>query len=109
MVDGRRRFLTGDSARHTIACNNEVQGSCASATKLALYGVWKELPALRCSVLVIVGAIHDEILIECEQGKGEAILAMARAQMREAGEDIFGPEVPLEADGSVGASWGAAH
>ena len=108
MVDGRRRFLTGDSARHTIACNNEVQGSCASATKLALYGVWKELPALDASAR-LVGAIHDEILIECEQGKGEEILAMARAQMREAGEDIFGPEVPLEADGSVGASWGAAH
>ena len=108
MVDGRRRFLIGDSARHTIYCNNQVQGSCASATKLALYGVWKELPALDLSAR-IVGAIHDEILIECEQGKGEAILAMAREQMREAGEDIFGPEVPLEADGSVGASWGAAH
>ena len=108
MVDGRRRFLIGDSARHTIYCNNQVQGSCASATKLALYGVWKELPALDLSAR-IVGAIHDEILIECTQGKGEAILAMAREQMREAGEDIFGPEVPLEADGSVGASWGAAH
>jgi DNA polymerase-1 len=108
MVDGRRCFLMGERSKHTIYCNNQVQGSCASATKLALYGVWKELPALDTSAR-IVGAIHDEILIECEQGKGEAILAMAREQMREAGEDIFGPEVPLEADGSVGSSWGAAH
>ena len=108
MVDGRRCFLMGERSKHTIYCNNQVQGSCASATKLALYGVWKELPALDASAR-IVGAIHDEILIECAQGKGEAILAMAREKMREAGEDIFGPEVPLEADGSVGASWGAAH
>ena len=35
--------------------------------------------------------IHDEVLIECKQGCGKAILAMAQAQMLNAGAEIFGP------------------
>ena len=108
MVDGRRRKLLGDAARHTIMANNIVQGSCASVMKLALYGIHQSLRGIDESAR-LVGVIHDEVLIECEQGKGEAILAMAKAQMMQAGAEILGPKVPLEAEGAVGASWGAAH
>ena len=108
MVDGRRRFLVGDSARHTIMANNIVQGSCASVMKLALYGIHSSLRNID-STARLVGVIHDEVLIECEQGKGETILAMAKAQMMQAGAEILGPKVPLEAEGAVGNSWGAAH
>ena len=109
MVDGRRRQLIGEKVeRHTTYCNNVVQGSCASAMKLALYGIYKELPALDPTAR-LVAVVHDEVLIECTQGKGEEILAMAREQMMQAGKEIFGPEVPLEAEGSVGKSWGDAH
>ena len=109
MVDGRRRYLVGEKAqRHTTMANNIVQGSCASAMKLALFGIYERLPALDPSAR-LVAVIHDEVLIECAEGKGEEILEMARGQMRQAGAEIFGPKVPLEADGSVGKSWGDAH
>jgi len=109
MVDGRRRQLIGENVqRHTTMANNIVQGSCASAMKLALYGIHKELPALD-STARLVAVIHDEVLIECAEGKGDEILAMARQQMMQAGTEIFGPKVPLEAEGSVGKSWGDAH
>ena len=107
MVDGRRRFLVGDAAKHTTMANNIVQGSCASAMKLALYGIHKSLPAID-ETARLVAVIHDEVLIECKQGCGKAILAMAQAQMLNAGAEIFGPEVPLEAEGGIGSSWGAA-
>ena len=105
MVDGRRRFLVGDAAKHTTMANNIVQGSCASAMKLALYGIHKSLPAID-ETARLVAVIHDEVLIECKQGCGKAILAMAQAQMLNAGAEIFGPEVPLEAEGGIGSSWG---
>ena len=109
MVDGRKRQLIGDNVqRHTTYCNNVVQGSCASAMKLALYGIYKELP-LHDATARLVAVIHDEVLIECAEGKGNEILAMARRQMMQAGMEIFGPAVPLEAEGSVGHSWGDAH
>lgn len=107
MVDGRQRFLVGDAAKHTTMANNIVQGSCASAMKLALYGIYQQLPSIDPTAR-LVGAIHDEVLIECAQGKGNLILEMAQKQMLSAGEEIFGDEVPLEAEGGVGESWGAA-
>ena len=107
MVDGRQRFLVGDAAKHTTMANNIVQGSCASAMKLALYGIYQQLPSIDPTAR-LVGAIHDEVLIECAQGKGNLILEMAQQQMLSAGEEIFGDEVPLEAEGGVGESWGAA-
>ena len=109
MVDGRRRYLVGEKAqRHTTFCNNTVQGSCASAMKLALFGIYERLPSIDPTAR-LVAVVHDEVLIECTEGKGDEILEMARVQMRQAGEEIFGPKVPLEADGSVGKSWGDAH
>jgi len=59
MVDGRRCFLNGVRAKHTVMCNNIVQGSCASAMKLALYGIYSGLPALDKTARLI-GVIHDE-------------------------------------------------
>ena len=108
MVDGRQRHLIGDAARHTIYCNNVVQGSCASVMKLALYGIHQNLRTIDESAR-LVAVIHDEVLIECDHGNGSTILDMAREQMKEAGAAILGTEVPMEADGAVGASWGAAH
>ena len=109
MVDGRRRQLIGDKAqRVTNFCNNTVQGSCASAMKLALYGIHKNMPAIDPAAR-LVAVVHDEVLIQCTKGKGEEIMAMAKEQMLQAGAEIFGPEVPFTSGGSVGHSWGDAH
>ena len=107
MVDGRRRWLHGDSARHTIMANNIVQGSSASAMKLALAAIYDRLPAIDTTAR-LVGVIHDEVLIECDAEHADAILAMAEAAMVEAGKEIFGDSILLEAAGGIGDSWGGA-
>ncbi|MFZ9655407.1 MAG: DNA polymerase [Limnohabitans sp.] len=107
MVDGRRRWLLDDAAKHTTMANNIVQGSCASAMKLALYAIFCRLAAIDPSAR-LVAVIHDEVLIECAEGKGEEILVMAQEAMVEAGREIFGDAILLEAEGGVGDSWGSA-
>ena len=107
MVDGRRRWLHGDSARHTIMANNICQGSCASAMKLALAAIYERLPSVDPSAR-LVGVVHDECLIECDAEHADAVLALAEAAMVEAGKEIFGDSILLEAAGGIGDSWGGA-
>jgi DNA polymerase-1 len=107
MVDGRRRYLIGESAKHTVMANNICQGSCSSAMKLALAEVYAKLPSVDTTARLI-GVIHDEILIECDPDKAFDVLALAENAMVEAGKEILGDEILLEAEGGVGDSWGSA-
>ena len=107
MVDGRRRWLVGDALKHTTMANNIVQGSCAAAMKLALYAIYERLPKIDSSAR-LVGVIHDEVLIECDPDSASSVLEMAEQSMVEAGKEIFGDEILLEAEGGIGDSWGAA-
>ena len=107
MVDGRRRWLVGDARKHTTMANNIVQGSCASAMKLALYAIHQRLPKIDRSAR-LVGVIHDEVLIECDPDSASSVLEMAEQSMVEAGKEIFGDSILLEAEGGIGDSWGSA-
>ena len=107
MVDGRRRWLVGEAAKHTTMANNICQGSCASAMKLALYALHQRLPAIDPTAR-LVGVIHDELLVECDENCADEVLAMAEKAMVEAGREIFGDSILLEAEGGVGDSWGSA-
>jgi len=107
MVDGRRRYLVGESEKHTVMANNIVQGSCASAMKLALAEVYDKLPSIDPTARLI-GVIHDEVLIECDADHAHAVLEMAENAMVEAGKEIFGDKILLDAEGGVGDSWGSA-
>ena len=106
-VDGRRRFLEEKVNIHTVMCNNIVQGSCASAMKLALHLIYERLPAIDDTAR-LVGVIHDETLIEAQAEAADEVLAMAEQAMSEAGVEIFGDEILLTAEGGIGQSWGAA-
>ena len=108
MVDGRRRILVGDQAKHTVMCNNIVQGSCASAMKLALYAIWKDLAQLDPTAR-LVAVVHDQVTIEAAEDCAAEILEFAQNCMVEAGKEIFGDEVLLEAEGGIGRTWGEAH
>ena len=108
MVDGRRRALLGDQAKYTVMCNNIVQGSCASAMKLALYGIWRDLDQLDPSAR-LVAVVHDQVTIEADENCAAEILEFAQSCMVEAGKEIFGDEVLLEAEGGIGRTWGEAH
>ena len=107
MVDGRRRFLHGEAAKHTTFANNLVQGSCASTVKLAMTVIYDRLPGIDKTARLIA-QIHDEVVIECERDKAEKVLEMAKKVMEEAGKEIFGDEIALIAEGSYGESWGDA-
>ena len=107
MVDGRRRFLHGEAAKHTTFANNTVQGSCASVVKLAMAVIYDRLPVIDKTARLIA-QIHDEVVIECERDKAEKVLEMAKKVMEEAGKEIFGDEIALIAEGSWGESWGDA-
>ena len=106
-VDGRRRFLEGGMAKYTTMCNNIVQGSCASAMKLALRMIWDRMPEIDTEAR-LVAVIHDEVLIEASEDKAHEIFDLAQNSMTEAGVEIFGDEVLLVAEGGVANSWGDA-
>ena len=108
MVDGRRRILVGDRAKHTVMANNIVQGSCASAMKLALYAIWKDLAQLDPTAR-LVAVVHDQVTIEADENCAAEILEFAQSCMVEAGKEIFGDAVLLEAEGGIGHTWGEAH
>lgn len=107
MVDGRRRFLQGETAKHTVYANSTVQGSSASAMKLALAAVHQRKTAIDPTAR-LVAVVHDELLIECDGDCADDILEMAKAAMVEAGKEIFGDDILLEADGGIGDSWAGA-
>ena len=107
MVDGRRRYLVGEKERHTTFCNNTVQGSCASAMKLAMYGIHSRMKTIDPSAR-LVAQIHDEILIECDETKADDLLSLAESIMEQAGAEIFGDDIKMVAEGGIGDSWGAA-
>ena len=108
MVDGRRRHLHGIAEKHTVFANNTVQGSCASAMKLAMYGIHKDLRTVDPTAR-LVAQIHDELLIECASDKADAVLSLAESVMTEAGAEIFGDGIEMVAEGGIGTSWGEAH
>jgi DNA polymerase I-like protein with 3'-5' exonuclease and polymerase domains len=108
MVDGRRRYLTGEAKRHTIFANNTVQGSCASVMKLAMCGIHAELRNIDLTARM-VGQVHDELLIECDEIKAPEVLELAKSSISQAGRKIFGSDIEMVAEGSFGRSWGEAH
>lgn len=106
MVDGRRRFLTGEMARPTVYANNEVQGSSASIIKRAMCLIydWKRenLPEAR-----LLLQVHDELLLQVPTGQGEPLARYAEGAITQAGREIIGDSVVLKAEAHIGRSWGA--
>lgn len=93
----RRCLLPGGRdkrwSRYTALLNTPVQGSAADGLKIALCRLHRELPA-DC---LIVGCIHDEILVEAPSGKAADIQGMVGRVMVEAMESLF-PQVRFEVD-----------
>jgi len=104
MVDGRRRWLVDDMARHTVLLNNIVQGTAASIVKQAMVGIWSRLP----NGARLVAQIHDELIVEAPEGAGEEVLEIMQRQLLLAGRLIIGDSVDMVGEGSVAKSWGQA-
>ena len=107
MVDLRRRFLSGKSAKFTTYGNNEVQGSCASVVKIAMSSIVQELPKIDPKARLVL-QVHDEIVVECSVLRSIKVLKTMEKLMSEAGREVFGDSVKFGADGGIGFNWSEA-
>jgi len=85
-------------AAERVAVNIPIQGTAADIYKLAMIEVMKRLD--EDSQLLL--QIHDELIVETSQEKGEAVAAM----MAEVMGGVIELGVPLAVDTAVGRNWG---
>jgi DNA polymerase-1 len=102
---GRRRILPEGNTwpRFTDLVNTPVQGTSADAIKHALILLHGRLP----KGAVIVATIHDEIVVECQDEDAEEVLAMTKTAMLD-GMKQLARDCPIEVDGGISRTWGAA-
>jgi DNA polymerase I len=108
-LSGRRLYLdfdpTDSSARaqaERIAKNMPIQGTSADITKLALALVWKKTRLIPDAY--IVNAVHDEIVVECNEGDTEEVARVVQQEMLQAGRTLL-KEVPMEVDIEISKIW----
>jgi DNA polymerase I len=102
-LTGRRR--DGITARNE-AINMPIQGTAADGLKLAMGRLYRELSVFEDAF--IVGAFHDELLIECNEGDAETIEKLTVKVMLEAMDELLNAELPkvrLAAESSVSTAW----
>jgi DNA polymerase-1 len=99
---GRRRLFERKNP-DTWRLNSPVQGTGADGLKLALALLWENRHACpgACPVLVI----HDEIVIEADEGQAEAAAAWLKQTMLDAMTPLLDP-VPVEVETKIGRTWG---
>jgi DNA polymerase I-like protein with 3'-5' exonuclease and polymerase domains len=102
---GRKRFwpsYSGETqAKPTEFYNSSDQGTSADITKLSLVRLYTELP----EAAHIVGAVHDEIIVECPETIAEDISQLMLKVMREEGSRVLAP-VPVDAEAVISETWG---
>jgi DNA polymerase I-like protein with 3'-5' exonuclease and polymerase domains/site-specific DNA-adenine methylase len=100
---GRRRVIRPDDPP-TFRLNSPVQGTGADGLKLALALLWKH--RAECPDAFPVLAVHDEIVVECDEPSAGAAAEWLRRTMIDAMAPLIDP-VPVEVDVKVGGSWGS--
>jgi DNA polymerase-1 len=83
--------------------NYTVQGTGGDGIKLALALLWERRG--QCQGAFPVLAVHDEIVIECDEGKADAAAAWLRAAMVDAMAPLIDP-VPVEVEVKAAQTWG---
>jgi DNA polymerase I-like protein with 3'-5' exonuclease and polymerase domains len=86
-----------------VAKNMPIQGTNADMTKLAMARVVR---ALRENMLDahLVNMVHDELLIESDEGIAEDVRRIVIREMTSAGQELI-HEVPIEIDAKVADTW----
>jgi DNA polymerase I len=104
-VLGRRQILpAGDWwPRFTRLVNTPVQGTAADGMKLSLVLLSTRLP----QGAKLISAVHDEIIVECDQALADEALGLTKAAMIEGMGKVAG-DCPIEVEGGTGTSWGSA-
>jgi DNA polymerase-1 len=92
------------SAAERVAVNTPVQGSAADLIKRAMINVDRRLGAEHPGQLLLL-QVHDELLLEVDEDRVDAVGEMVRHEMASAME----LKVPLVVDLGVGRTWDEAH
>jgi len=101
---GRRRQ---DVRSYTEHLNAPVQGTAADGMKVALALLWERRD--ECPGAVPILAVHDEIVVECDEGEAEKVEAWLKEAMVDGMDDVVNadePRVPIEVEASVSQTWG---
>ena len=89
------------------AINAPIQGTAADGLKKAMAKVSRRLKRFK-GTAYIVATIHDELLIECDEGDAEEVAAIVEEAMREAMNEILNasePRVKVEVDVAISKRW----
>jgi DNA polymerase-1 len=101
---GRRRRNVRSYAEHL---NAPVQGTAADGMKMALALLWERRDECRGAVPIL--AVHDEIVVECDEGEAEKVEAWLKNAMVDGMDTVLNatePNVPIEVETSVAQTWG---
>src|SRR5215216_1335006 len=105
-LTGRRR--TGVT-KLTETLNSPGQGSGADGLKVALAYLWERRN--ECPEAVPILIVHDEIVVECDEGDAEKVEAWLRKAMIDGMNEVLngpgaeGPSVPVEVEVESGRTW----
>jgi DNA polymerase I len=107
-LTGRRR--TG-VLRFTERLNSPVQGTGADGLKIALALLWERRHEIPGAVPIL--AVHDEIVVECNEEDAQKAAAWLEEAMVEGMEEVLnvpkteGPHMPIEVEVKIGKTWGS--
>jgi len=106
---GRRLYLDGASepekraSLERVARNMPIQGASADITKIAMARATRRFQREGLDAF-LVNSIHDELVVECSEGDGEAAKKALEEEMVRAGEAYL-PDVPTVVDVQLASYW----
>lgn len=104
---GRRRILTGFNDKYTTRINTQVQGTAGDIAKIAIAMIWDQITATKRGEALLIAMVHDEIVLEVEEGAVDKWAEALAVAMEKAGA-IVCKEVPIVAEASFGDTWADA-
>ena len=99
-LNGRLR-LWEERPRITELFNTPIQGTAADIVKQAMA---MSFPYLNSKDIHLIGTVHDEILLESPQEKGQEISHFLKETMIKAGKKFI-QHVPIEVDVVIAKNW----
>jgi DNA polymerase-1 len=97
-----------DVEKLTDRLNAPVQGTGADGLKLALVLLWERRDECPGAVPVLV--CHDEVVVECDEDRGEETKRWLEKAMVEGMDAVMngtgGARVPVEVEARIARSWG---
>jgi DNA polymerase-1 len=88
------------------AINAPIQGTSADILKRAMALVYHRLKTYPDAF--VIASIHDELLVECNEGDAEAVKDIVEGAMLEAADEIVNsgePRVKIEVEATISKGW----